>query len=386
MKILFVADGRSPTAVNWMRYFCERGDEVILATTFQCDPTLNLSKKIDLPVAFSSLKTNSSLSKGKLWGAGTLKLRTLVKQWLGPSSISKAARQLRRIIEEEKPDLVHAMRIPFEGMVAADAFSLVPLVISVWGNDFTLHAKSNSVMRHYTEWAMKVATALHTDCHRDVRLAKQYGFSEEKPVLVIPGSGGIRSDIFYAGDNSPAQPLIVNPRGFRAYVDNDSFFKSIPLVLREYPQAKFVCPGMAGEPQVLQWIDELGIADAVELLPALDQSLLAELFRNASIVVSPTTHDGTPNSLIEAIACGCFPVAGDIESIREWISDGENGYLVDATQPAYLAERLVQAIRNEPLRIAAKKMNQIMIRDRAEYTSGMEKALAFYEQVMRSTT
>jgi glycosyltransferase involved in cell wall biosynthesis len=169
-------------------------------------------------------------------------------------------------------------------------------------------------------------------------------------------------------------------------VDNASFFKSIPLVLREYPQAKFVCPGMAGEPQVLHWIDELGIGDAVELLPALDQPLLAELFRNASIVVSPTTHDGTPNSLIEAIACGCFPVAGDIESIREWISDGENGYLVDATQPAYLAERLVQAIRNEPLRVAAKKVNQNMIHDRAEYTNGMEKALAFYEQVMRSTT
>jgi hypothetical protein len=33
MKILYVADGRSPIAQNWIRYFAERGDEVYLAST-----------------------------------------------------------------------------------------------------------------------------------------------------------------------------------------------------------------------------------------------------------------------------------------------------------------------------------------------------------------
>ena len=31
MRLLFVADGRSPTALNWIRYFSERGDDVFLA-------------------------------------------------------------------------------------------------------------------------------------------------------------------------------------------------------------------------------------------------------------------------------------------------------------------------------------------------------------------
>lgn len=386
MKLLFVADGRSPTAINWMRYFCDRGDEVILVTTFQCDPPLNLAKKIDLPVAFSSLKSGQHSSKSFFWGAGTLKLRTLIKQWLGPTSIARAARSLRRIIEEEKPDLVHAMRIPFEGMVAADAFGLAPLVVSVWGNDFTLHASSTRTMKHYTEWTMKVATALHADCFRDVRLAREFGFAEDKPALVIPGSGGIKSELFYPAEVATELAVIINPRGFRAYVENASFFKAIPLVLNEIPQAKFICTAMANEPQVLQWIEELGIGDSVTLLPALPQLELAELFRAASIVISPTTHDGTPNSLLEAIACGCFPVAGDIESIREWITDGENGLLVDATKPDQLALAMIRAIRDVPLRQAAKQANQQMIHDRAEYNNGMEKALAFYQQVMSSTT
>ena len=43
MKILFVADGRSPIAINWMRFFVERGDDVYLSSTFACQPKLDLT-------------------------------------------------------------------------------------------------------------------------------------------------------------------------------------------------------------------------------------------------------------------------------------------------------------------------------------------------------
>ena len=36
MKILYVADGRSPIAQNWIRHFIDRGDDVYLASTFVC--------------------------------------------------------------------------------------------------------------------------------------------------------------------------------------------------------------------------------------------------------------------------------------------------------------------------------------------------------------
>ena len=385
MKILFVADGRSPTAVNWMRYFCDSGDEVVLVSTFPCEPGLKLAAKYDLPVAFSSIKKPGGSSKNPLFGAATLRLRTLIRQWLGPASISKASRVLRRIIEQERPDIIHAMRIPFEGMVAADAYVGIPLVVSVWGNDFTLHAPANQSMRHYTEWTMRVTDALHTDCHRDVRLAREYGLDPEKPVLVIPGSGGIRADIFYPAANPPEEKLLVNPRGFRAYVQNEAFFNAIPHVLAQFPDARFACPGMQGEPQVKKWVDELGIGTAVDLLPPLQQTELADLYRKSLVVVSPATHDGTPNSLIEALACGCFPVAGDLESIREWITDGQNGLLVDPADPAQLAGAMIKAINEAELRASARTKNLDMISERAEYHAGMAKARKFYEQVMRNT-
>jgi hypothetical protein len=391
MKLLFVADGRSPTALNWMRYFVERGDEVFLASTFACKPDLALSAYEFLPVAFSSVKSTGQVSgqpvrrKGALWGASTLRLRTVIRQWLGPLTIPGSAARLRGMIQRFQPDLVHAMRIPYEGMLAAEAAGLAPVLVSVWGNDFTLHASSTPLMRHYTEWTLNVADGLHADCLRDIRLGKQWGFSTRKPTLVIPGSGGIRADLFSPAASPASGPLVVNPRGFRAYVCNQALFQAIPLVLKDRPDARFACTGMMGEAQVLDWVEKLKIGHAVELLPHCSQAELADLFRSAQVVVSPTTHDGTPNSLLEALACGCFPVAGDLDSIREWITPGRNGLLVDATDPVALAAAILRGLNESALREQAAQLNTAIIAERADYARGMQRALEFYQRLTNST-
>jgi glycosyltransferase involved in cell wall biosynthesis len=380
MRLLFVADGRSPIAQNWIRYFAERGDEVYRVSTFPCAVDFPLKELEIAPVAFSAVKGTSSGPRPA--SSRTLNLRAAIRHSLGPLTIPRAARRLRAFIERVKPDLVPAMRIPYEGMLAADAYSGSPLLVSVWGNDFTLHAPSTPLMRHSTRWTMQVADALHADCHRDIRLAREWGFGGDKPALVAPGNGGVRSDVFYPPENPIGEPIIINPRGFRAYVRNDSFFKAIPLVLRKHPNAKFLCASMAGERQAVQWVRELGIEHAVELLAPMPHAQMADAFRRAQIVVSPSVHDGTPNSLLEGMACGCFPAAGDLESIREWITPNENGLLFDATNPEAIANAVMEAIENKNLRSKAAGLNQGIIADRAEYRGNMARVDEFYKLIM----
>ena len=395
MRLLFVADGRSPIARNWIRFFVERGDEVYLASTFQCDVDFPLKRLDFVPVAFSEVKKKSSLPRPA--SSRMINLRTAFRQVLGPLTISRASRKLRALIEEIKPDLIHAMRIPYEGMLAADACAALsgvtsearnaveapPLLVSVWGNDFTLHAPSTPLMRHYTNWTLKVADALHADCKRDIRLAHEWGLKDGKPTLVMPGNGGIRTDVFYPPEKPVTVPIIINPRGFRVYLCNEAFFKSIPLVLAKRADARFICSAMDGEPQVIQWIKELGIEYAVKLNPPVPHAQMAEIFRGAQILVSPSIHDGTPNSLLEGMACGCFPIAGDLESIREWITPGENGLLMDPTDPQSIADAVLFALQSTDLRRKAAGLNLDMINERAEYARNMVKAKEFYEEVMK---
>jgi glycosyltransferase involved in cell wall biosynthesis len=386
MRILFVVDGRSPIAINWIRHFAERNDEIHIASTFTCLVDLPINGLEITPVAFSALKKSSQRpgsASSRIMG-----LRTVIRQWFGPLTVRRASQRLSNLIWRVKPDLVHAMRIPYEGMMATHALEAakvkvqVPLIISSWGNDFTLHAPSTRFMSHYTRRAMQFTDAFHADCLRDVRLAKEWGLNSSKPTLVGPGNGGIRTDVFHPNSTPVDEPVVINPRGFRPYVRNDAFFKAIPFVLAKQPNAKFICTAMAGESQAMQWVRELNINHAVELLSPMPYTQMANAFRRAQIVVSPSIHDGTPNTLLEGMACGCFPVAGDLESIREWITSNENGLLFNSNDPQSIAGALINAIENKDLRDKAAGLNQEIIAARAEYMQNMERVEQFYRMVL----
>jgi len=411
VRLAYVADGRSPIALNWIRHFVETGHEVHLLSTSPCRPELPLASLQVFRVAFSGAGPAGSPAgrRSGLFGAEGIGLRTVLRHWLGPLTVPAAARRVREALQRIQPDLVHAMRVPFEGMLAAAANPAAPLLLSVWGNDFTLHAPAAPGMRRLTRRTLARASALHSDCRRDERLAGSWGLRPGTPVEVIPGNGGVRGEIFYLaaeaeddrrGDTSagaegnraahppgwdripPAVPVIVNPRGFRGYVRNDTFFRAIPRVLQTQPDAFFVCPAMAGERVALRWAARLGVEEQVVLLPGLSPEQLSALFRRSQLSVSPSEHDGTPNTLLEAMACGSFPLAGDLESIREWIEPGVNGLLFDPANPDSLAQEMLRALADKPLRTAAARFNQRLIAERGTYEKGMAKAEQLYERLI----
>jgi glycosyltransferase involved in cell wall biosynthesis len=394
MKILFVADGRSPTALSWLRYWIETGHKVHLISTFPCDLLAGLASLNILPVAFGGMaggqvrNTGDTLSRPGL--AGSLRsLLRLLRYFLGPLSLPFYQARFRILVAEVQPDLVHALRIPFEGMLSAATPLGIPLVVSTWGNDITLHAHGSLLMARLTRHVLNRADGLITDTQRDIRLGYEWGFESGKPTLIVPGSGGIRLDEIEAGSRSeklpeelPDAPIIVNPRGQRpGSLRQDVFFQAIPMVLSKIPQAVFVCPSLKGDNESERLVDALGVRLNTKLWPRLGQAQLWRLFQKSQIFVSPSVHDGTPNSLLETMACGCFPVVGNIESMREWVQSGINGLLVDATDARSIADAIVQAISQPSLRTDAAKYNATLIAERATYIPNMARVEKFYKSV-----
>ncbi|MEJ2757024.1 MAG: glycosyltransferase, partial [Anaerolineales bacterium] len=148
MRILYIVDGRSPTARNWIAHFISAGHEVHMISTGICTRMLGLASLHILPVAFSdagvpdvSDQAAQVNRRDLLRKLTPMWLRTFVRQWIGPLTVPQSVGKLQALIEQIQPDLVHAMRYPYEGILAARAEPSAPLIVSVWGNDFTLHAK-----------------------------------------------------------------------------------------------------------------------------------------------------------------------------------------------------------------------------------------------------
>jgi len=398
MHILITADGRSPIAINWIRMVLDAGHMVTLVTTYPCQKIPGVEHIIPLHVAFGSLAGGGSSPSSAL--------RRLVRRFrplfqaarntFAPLGMERAGRQFSRLVEQVKPDIVHALRIPYEGILASHTPPGIPLVVNIWGNDFTLHANSSRMLGRLTTGTLRRADALMADTRRDLRLAVRWGFDSTKPALALPSAGGIDLEQVGAAVPLPFRqevfakipkdiPWVVNPRGIRAYTRTDVFFQSIPLVLNRWQNVRFLCPGMENRKEAEDWVQRLGISDHVHLLPVLSQDDLWRLFSRSVMSLSITMHDGTPNTLLEAMACGSLPIAGDLETLREWITPGVNGLLVDPNQPQAVADAMLLGFTNPQLFRTAAEINRNIILERAETRMVREKLQKFYQEILQGT-
>jgi len=406
MRLTFLADLRSPIAVQWIRHFVQRGHDVQAISSYPISGNvLAGAKTTSLPLVLPGSGRARASSPRRPEPARRPSMRASVAEWatprqvaavrsfVGPALLHTKRGSLQRLVERHRPDLVHAMRIPFEG-IAAGALTGPPLIVSVWGNDFTLHADRTRTMAKATRRALAAAAVLHCDCHRDARMAGERGFPADRPIWVVPGNGGVDRTVFRRPGRSDLRlrlgiperaTIILNPRGIREYVRNDTFFKALSPVLQSFPDVHVVCPGMAGSRYAENMITDTRLnRERVHLLPTLDHRLMADAFRSSRVSVSLSVHDGTPNTLLEAMACGALPVVGDVASVREWICDGINGIVVSAQDPAVVAAALTRALTDETLIHAARDENERLIRDRADYHQNMLEVESRYEMLVKS--
>jgi glycosyltransferase involved in cell wall biosynthesis len=373
------------------------GHQIILLSTFPHKPISDIEGQFVLPVGFSSIAGSQvkSESQGELSRIGVIvalfrPLLMRIRTFLTPLLMPMYQARFLEYVKQIKPDIVHALRIPFEGILAAALPKEIPLIVSIWGNDLTMHAKTSKSMALRTRDALDRADGLMADAARDIQLAEKMGLRESIPNIVVPGSGGLDLGAVRATANDvpidkyriPVNvPLIINPRGFRpGSVHQDVFFQSIPFILEEVPEAHFVCTGMRGQPQAEKWVRQYGINSSVSLLPFIPQSELWALYLNADVYMSLSSHDGTPNSFLEAIACGCFPVVGNIASLREWIDHGKNGWLVEPRDARAAADAVISVLRDKNLREHAAEINQGIVADRADIRKVKKMVQNFYKQ------
>jgi glycosyltransferase involved in cell wall biosynthesis len=68
------------------------------------------------------------------------------------------------------------------------------------------------------------------------------------------------------------------------------------------------------------------------------------------LVALPSSWEGMPNVILEAMACGKPAVTTNVGGCAELVVEGETGFLVPPGDEAALAERLLRLLRDPALR------------------------------------
>lgn len=126
------------------------------------------------------------------------------------------------------------------------------------------------------------------------------------------------------------------------------------------------------------YIKRNGLEDRVRLLGRLERSEISNFWRNQDICLNMSDYEGRSISIMEAMANGAVPVVTATSGVREDITDGENGYIVDIQNIYKLAERiaLLEQYRDMLITMGEKAHNGICPKCQ------MQDHLCFWEDIL----
>ncbi len=255
---------------------------------------------------------------------------------------------LKRVIREVRPDVIHAGPIQSAALLAAMA-GFRPLVSMSWGSDLLRDAEKSCAMRWATRFTLEHSTVIVGDCDAVRQKAAAFGFPQNR-IAIFPW--GVDLDLF-----SPC------PSGLTGNaIEPDDDFKLLSLrswepiygvdvVVRAYIQACQQFPNLhlmllgtgSMAPQIHSMLDQAQISGQVTLGGQVSYKDLPRFYRSADLYLSASHSDGSSVSLMEALACGCPVLVSDIPGNREWITPGSEGWLFPDGDPAALAQGIQEA-------------------------------------------
>ncbi len=387
VRVLLIADVRSPITWGWVDSVRSAGVVVLGrdGLPWPARRPLGASRAGRLTGVRQRLRSFAMATPRRL------KVTEKARRVAGPVLALVQGRRIRRAVARARPDVVHGLRLPHEAMTAMVACPPgVPLAVSVWGNDLTHEAPATRMGSRAARRVLARASLLFADCQRDIDLAAAWGLRPGAATAVLPGGGGIDVARVEQGQRGlasrPGDPagrdhrLVVNARGIRAYVHNETLLAALSLLATELdPRVRVVFVDSAHDGALRRAIENHRLRKQMIVTGKRSPAEVLSLFCRAEVSVSITERDGTPNSLLEAMAAGAIPVCGDLPSIREWIEPGRNGFLAAFNDPLAVANALRDALRlSDVERSAIRTENRRIIAARAERGAAARHAAQQY--------
>jgi glycosyltransferase involved in cell wall biosynthesis len=96
---------------------------------------------------------------------------------------------------------------------------------------------------------------------------------------------------------------------------------------------------------------------------------LLEKTCSARISITNNLSDGVPNTMLEAMALGAFPIQSNTAITEGWIEDGKNGLLTNPRDINQIAEAISKALTDDRLVDDAAVLNGRLVREKLNFNT-----------------
>ena len=286
---------------------------------------------------------------------------------------------VRRIVERFDPHLINAHFVPNYGLIAS-MLGRRPWVLSTWGSDIMTDPDKSRFHYLRTRRVLRNADWVTSDADVMTRRIHSFGVAASS-VLTFPY--GVDTAMFHPRSAPLKGPLrIVSNRKHDPVYDVTTLIDAFAGVIEAIPGTTLTVAGDGPlRRQLMERARQSIGGGAITFIGNVDHGRMPVLLRESHIYVSTALSDTTSVSLLEAMACGLFPIVTDLPANREWIVDGENGCLVPPGQPAKLATAIAEAWRSPVLIGDAIAHNLTLVASRAQWRDNMQPVRELFDSL-----
>jgi glycosyltransferase involved in cell wall biosynthesis len=291
------------------------------------------------------------------------------------------------VVRKDSCRLIHGHWALPSGLIAVAVGRLLkkPVVLTIHGSDARWALEKKGLFGALFAMTVKRADVVTAVSHNIADRIRVMGVDRQK-VLVFPM--GV-PEAFFSFPEAGHLPLedqgtttILSNRHLLPLYDIECLIRAIPHVVSTADRVRFLIAGQGERKRALEaMVRQSRVETWVRFCGPIDHVEMPGVLKSSHIYVSTSPADGTSVSLLEAMACGLFPIVTDIPANREWIRDGDNGFLFPPGNEGVLAEKVRIAIDDKSMRERAQAANIDLIRQGASWEEVGRRLTRVYQRL-----
>jgi len=379
MKILFVCQQYIHSA-RWINQLKDSHHEIYV---FDC-----LDRPIHEDLQWTHTITNWSRRKLPRFKGEYSLHKKLPKLYAAIEPFLKvtASEKLKEVIQDIQPDLVHSLEMQSQTYHVEKVRRKLSFhwAYFSWGSDLFLY-KDHPDHRKKIQRVLSKVNFFFADNTRDIQLAKELGF-QGKMNAVFPGGGGydLESYAKYIQPIEERKTILI--KGYHHWVGRAlSVLEAIEILIDDVKAYQIYV--YSAHQVVIDKIEVLkkqyGLSiDYSSRQSELSHEALLEKFGKSKLAIGNSISDGIPNTLLESIVLGAFPIQSNPGGVSEdYIDDGKNGFLIqDPENAKEIAEKIRTALHDENVIKQAFEINQEKAKKLA-YKTIQKQVLEHYQHI-----
>ena len=389
MRVLFIAMSNSIHTSRWLSQFEDLDWDIHLypSESYPLHSDLN---NLTVHDVFFPKKNYSDSVKLKGVTIKSPELLKLIRGIIYKISPKFRIKKLARLIKHLKPDIIHSMETQGAGYLLLEAKKMFsgnfpPWIHSIWGSDIYLYGRLNE-HKHRVKDVLSSCNYLICEGQRDIELAKNF-ISNRNIILISSGSGGFNLKKYskFRQTKISSQRKMIMLKGYqgwsgRALVGLRALERCTDI-LKDY---NIVIYSAASEVLIAAELFTISTKIPIIIIPRdSSHNEVLSYFGKSRISLGLSISDGLPNSLLEAMITGSFPIQSWTSHASEWIENGVNGMLVPPEDPEIIEEVIRISLNDDILINTASEINYRLVEEKLDEKILKPKAIDKYNKVAK---